>query len=92
MMSSQAVDDLARRGTALAWRMYSEESWDGPAGQDAPPGPAAVAGGRRLPEGDPDQTAEPDTALSEFMGKVAQTRASRPSAGRTTPSGLLKAV
>jgi hypothetical protein len=76
MMSSQAVADLARRGTALAWRMYSEESWTRLLEQDrAARGPA----GPEQPA-DPEQP-EPDTALSEFMGKVAQTRASRPERG-----------
>jgi len=78
LMSSQAVGDLARRGTALAWRMYSEESWarlleDGR-------GAARAAGSEQDPEQPP-----PDTALSEFMGKVAQTRASRPERGPHTP-------
>ena len=81
LMSSQAVADLARRGTALAWRMYSEESWarlleDGRR-------PAAEAH-EAASEGDPEQP-EPDTALSEFMGKVAQTRASRPERGPRAP-------
>jgi hypothetical protein len=80
MMSSQAVADLARRGTALAWRMYSEESWRSLLGQDR-----AGAGGEQPPappaaEGDPEQPGA-DTALSDFMGKVAQTRASRPERG-----------
>ena len=74
MMSSQAVADLARRGTALAWRMYSEESWARLL-EDGPRQPAERR--RRPPTGDPEQP-EPDTALSDFMGKVAQTRASRP--------------
>jgi hypothetical protein len=74
MMSSQAVADLARRGTALAWRMYSEESWARllETGRQATPEAPS--------ESDPEQP-EPDTALSEFMGKVAQTRASRPERG-----------
>jgi hypothetical protein len=78
MMSSSSVADLARRGTALAWRMYSEESWA-----------RLLEDGRRSerepePQGDPEQP-EPDTALSEFMGKVAQTRASRPERGPRGP-------
>jgi hypothetical protein len=75
LMSSEAVGDLARRGTALAWRMYSEESWralvelDRRGGGESPP--------EQSGEGDPEQP-PPDTALTDFMGKVAQTRASRP--------------
>ena len=76
MMSSQAVADLARRGTALAWRMFSEESWTRLLEQDR-----AARGPYPAPEaGDPDQP-PPDAALSEFMGKVAKTRATRAERG-----------
>ena len=78
MMSSQAVADLARRGTALAWRMYSEESWARLLENGRQPAPEAPS------DRDPEQP-EPDTALSDFMGKVAQTRASRPERGPRTP-------
>jgi hypothetical protein len=81
LMSSQAVADLARRGTALAWRMYSEESW----ARLLEDGRRQATEAREAPsEGDPEQP-EPDTALSEFMGKVAQTRASRPERGPRGP-------
>jgi hypothetical protein len=94
MMSSQAVADLARRGTALAWRMFSEESWTRLLEQDraarGPTQPDEAHSGRPVvqeqalqeadPQGDPDQP-PPDAALSEFMGKVAKTRATRAERG-----------
>jgi hypothetical protein len=82
LMSSQAVADLARRGTALAWRMYSEESWARLLEEGRRPNaePAAESAESAESPGDPEQP-QPDTALSEFMGKVAQTRASRPQRG-----------
>jgi hypothetical protein len=82
MMSSNAVADLARRGTALAWRMYSEESWGRLLEQSRgvrPEPPAEPA-----QEGDPDQP-PPDSALSDFMGKVAQTRSGRQERGPRAP-------
>src|SRR4051794_237763 len=72
MMASHAVADLARRGSALAWRMYSEESWRALVQQDR-----EARGAAPEPHADTGE-APPDAALSEFMGKVAQTRATRP--------------
>jgi len=84
LMSSQAVADLARRGTALAWRMYSEESWPRLLEDRRPPAHEPAGESAESEAGDepadPEQP-QPDTALSEFMGKVAQTRASRPQRG-----------
>jgi hypothetical protein len=91
MMSSQAVAELARRGTALAWRMYSEDSWPRLLEHDRAarrPTAAEPEGGaqqlREQPAPEAEAAAEPEppeAALSEFMGKVAQTRASRPERG-----------
>ena len=90
MLSSRAVNEIARRATAIAWRQFSEQSWDrlmaedrarrGPVGGEQedtgewPPANDAPP----APTGDTSEEDSPATALTDFMGKVAKTRPNRP--------------
>jgi hypothetical protein len=66
LISSSAVDELARDATRRAWRLVSDESW------------TTLMAADRERRGPVDEERPPP--LDEFMGKVALTRTRRPAA------------